>query len=77
VTDDLAGTDTVTAQGLQPCTGHARSGDYYLATSGDLDLATSGDFFMATDNRRGDPRSWRYWCRRSTRPIPCSAELCE
>ena len=49
VTGDLVGTDTVTAQGHQPWTGHARSGDFYPATSGDLDLATSGDFFMATD----------------------------
>jgi hypothetical protein len=53
VTGDLVGTDTVTAQGPQPWTGHARSGDFYLATSGDLNLATSGDFFMATDSVEG------------------------
>ncbi len=45
----LADTDTVTAQGLQAVTRHARNGDFYLAKNGDLDLATSGDFFMATD----------------------------
>ena len=43
------GTDTVTAQGPQTWTGHARSGDFYPAKNGDLHLATSGDFFMATD----------------------------
>jgi hypothetical protein len=53
VTGDLVGTDTVTAQGHRPWTGHARSGDFYLATSGDRDLATSGDFFMATDSVPG------------------------
>ena len=45
----LVGTDTVTAQGHSPRTGHARNGDFYLAKNGDLHLATSGDFFMATD----------------------------
>ena len=49
---DLVGTDTVTAQGHSPRTGHARSGDFYLAKNGDLHLATSGDFFMATDTGR-------------------------
>jgi hypothetical protein len=53
VTGDLVGTDTVTAQGPQPWTGHARSGDFYPATSGDLDLAPSGDLFMATDTQAG------------------------
>ncbi len=45
----LVGTDTVTAQGHSPRTGHARNGDFYLATTGDLHPATSGDFLMATD----------------------------
>jgi hypothetical protein len=45
----LVGTDTVTAQGHSPRTGHARTGDFYPAKNGDLHLATSGDFFMATD----------------------------
>ena len=45
----LVSTDTVTAQGHSPRTGHARNGDFYLAKNGDLHLATSGDFFMATD----------------------------
>ena len=49
MTGDLADTDTVTAQGPQTLTRHARSGDFYLAKDGDLELATSGDFFMATD----------------------------
>jgi hypothetical protein len=44
-------TDTVTAQGPQTLTRHARSGDFYPAKNGDSDLATNGDFFMATDNR--------------------------
>jgi hypothetical protein len=48
----LVGTDTVTAQGHSPRTGHARNGDFYLAKNGDLHLATSEDFFMATDNAR-------------------------
>jgi hypothetical protein len=45
----LVGTDTVTAQGHSPRTGHAKNGDFYLAKNGDLHLATSEDFFMATD----------------------------
>jgi len=45
----LADTDTVTAQGPQALTRHARNGDFSLAKNGDLDPATSGDFFMATD----------------------------
>jgi hypothetical protein len=45
----LVGTDTVTAQGHSPWTGHARSGDFYLAKTGDSILATSGDSLMATD----------------------------
>lgn len=49
VIGDLADTDTVTAQGSQAPTRHARNGDFQLAKNGDLDLATSGDFFMATD----------------------------
>jgi hypothetical protein len=49
VSGDLVGTDTVTAQGYSPSTGHARSGDFHLATGGDLNLATSGDSSMATD----------------------------
>lgn len=36
----LVGTDTVTAQGHSPWTGHARSGDFYLATIGDFSMAT-------------------------------------
>src|SRR5271166_5716332 len=46
----LADTDTVTAQGPQALTRHARNGDFSLAKNGDLDPATSGDFFMATDS---------------------------
>ena len=49
---DLADTDTVTAQGPQTLTRHARNGDFYLAKNGDLHPATSGDFFMATDTGR-------------------------
>jgi hypothetical protein len=45
----LADTDTVTAQGPQALTRHARNGDFYLAKNGDLHPATSGDFLMATD----------------------------
>ncbi len=46
----LADTDTVTAQGPQTPTRHARNGDFYLATNGDSEPAISGDFSMATDS---------------------------